>query len=69
MDTQKLKEYLSRIAQLEAEKKELDRDIAQIYHEAEGNGIEVFKLKAAVKLTKMKRKDREALAEMDDILD
>ena len=69
MDTQKLKEYLSRIAQLEAEKKELDRDIAQIYHEAEENGIEVCKLKAAVKLTKMKRKDRDALAEMADILE
>ena len=68
MDTQKLKEYLSRISQLEAEKKELDRDIAQVYHEAEDEGIETCKLKAAVKLSKMKRKDRDALTEMAVII-
>lgn len=69
MDTVKLKNYLSRIAQLEAEKRELDKDILQVYHDAEGDGIEICKLKAAVKLTKMKRKDRDALTEMADILE
>lgn len=69
MDTTKLKEFLSRIAQLESEKRELDRDILQVYHQAEEEGIEIYKLKAAVKLTKMKRKDRDALTEMADILD
>lgn len=69
MDTVKLKEYLSKIAQLEAEKKELDKDILQVYHNAETDGIPVVKLKAAVKLSKMKRRDREALEEVADILD
>ena len=35
MDTKKLKDYLSKIAQLEAEKSELNRDIKQVYMDAE----------------------------------
>lgn len=69
MDTKKLKDYLSKIAQLEAEKKELDKDIIQVYHDAEKDGVPVVNLKAAVKLSKMKRRDREALEEVADIID
>lgn len=69
MDTKKLKDYLSKIAQLEAEKKEIDRDIVQVYQDAEKDGVPVINLKAAVKLSKMKRRDREALEEVADILD
>lgn len=69
MDTVKLKNYLSKIAQLEMEKKELDKDIAQVYIEAEKDGVPTVSLKAAVKLSKMKRRDREALEEVADILD
>lgn len=69
MDPIKLKDYLAKIAQLESEKKELDRDIARVYSDAEIDGLPVIKLKAAVKLSKMKRRDREALEEVADILD
>lgn len=69
MDTKKLKDYLSKIAQLEAEKKEIDRDIVRVYQDAEKDGVPVINLKAAVKLSKMKRRDREALEEVADILD
>lgn len=69
MDTVKLKNYLSKIAQLESEKKEIDRDIIQVYHDAEKDGVPVINLKAAVKLSKMKRRDREALEEVADIID
>jgi len=69
MDTQKLKDYLSKISQFEMEKKEIDRDIAQVYQDAEKDGIPVITLKAAVKLTKMKRRDREAMEEVADIID
>lgn len=69
MDKQKLKEYLSRVSQLEMEKKEIDKDITQVYLEAEKDGVPIITLKAAVKLSKMKRRDREALEEVADILD
>ena len=69
MDTKKLKDYLSKIAQLESEKKEIDRDIIQVYHDAEKDGVPIINLKAAVKLSKMKRRDREALEEVADIID
>lgn len=69
MDTKKLKEYLSKIAQLEAEKTELNRDIKQVYADAEKDGVPVVTLKAAVKLSKMKRREREAIEEVSDIID
>ena len=69
MDTKKLKEYLSRIAQLESEKTELNRDIKQVYADAEKDGVPVVTLKAAVKLSKMKRREREAMEEVSDIID
>ena len=68
MDTKKLKDYLAKIAQLESEKKELDKDIAQVYHNAEADGVPTVTLKAAVKLSKMKRRDREAMEEVADII-
>lgn len=69
MDTIKLKNYLSKISQLESEKAELNRDIKQVYADAEKDGVPVVKLKAAVKLSKMKRKEREAMEEVSDIID
>lgn len=69
MDKTKLKEYLSKIAQLESEKSELNRDIKQIYLEAEKDGVPIVTLKAAVKLSKMKRREREAIEEVSDIID
>lgn len=69
MDTKKLKDYLAKIAQFEMEKKEIDRDIAQVYQDAEKDGVPIISLKAAVKLSKMKRRDREALEEVADIID
>ena len=69
MDKQKLKEFLAKIAQFEMEKKEIDRDIAQVYQNAEKDGIPIVTLKAAVKLSKMKRREREAMEEVADIVD
>lgn len=69
MDSIKLKNYLSKIAQLEAEKTELNRDIKQVYADAEKDGVPVVTLKAAVKLSKMKRREREAMEEVSDIID
>ena len=69
MDTKKLKDYLSKISQLESEKTELNRDIKQVYADAEMDGIPVITLKAAVKLSKMKRREREAIEEVSDIID
>ena len=69
MDTKKLKDYLSKIAQLEAEKSELNRDIKQVYMDAEKDGVPIVTLKVAVKLSKMKRREREAIEEVSAIVD
>lgn len=69
MDKQKIKTYLERIIQLEDEKKELNRDIKQVYVNATHDGVNETELKMAVKLSKMKRKERDALKTVDEILD
>lgn len=69
IDTKKLKDYLSKIAQLEAEKIELNRDIKQAYVDAEKDGIPAVKLKAAVKLSKMKSDERCAIEDMLYVVD
>lgn len=69
MDKQKIKTYLERIIQLEDEKKELNRDIKQVYANATNDGVDETELKMAVKLSKMKRKERDALKTVDEILD
>lgn len=69
MDTAKLKKYLERIANLEHEKTELNRDIKQVYVEAQNDGVKVVELKMAVKLSKMKHREREALDAVKDVVD
>lgn len=55
----KFKQIIERIERLEEEKKELGRDINQIYAEAKGQGYDVKAMRAVIKLRKMSRIDRD----------
>lgn len=55
----KFKQIIERIERLEEEKKEIGRDINQIYAEAKGQGYDVKAMRAVIKLRKMSRIDRD----------
>jgi uncharacterized protein (UPF0335 family) len=61
-----LRGVVSRIEQLEEEKKGLGDDIRDIYTEAKGSGFDIKALRTIVRLRKMKEGDR---AEQESILD
>jgi uncharacterized protein (UPF0335 family) len=61
-----LKAFVERVERLEEEKKELSDDIKDVFLEAKGNGFDVKALRAVIKLRK---KDREVLAEEKAFLD
>ena len=61
-----LKQYINKIEKLENEKADIAEDIKQVYDEAKGNG---FDSKIMKKVLKLKRMDRDSLAEEEAILD
>lgn len=60
-DAGKLQSFIDRIERLEEEKKELGRDINEIYSEAKGQGFDTKAIKHVIKLRKMMPADRQEL--------
>lgn len=63
---EQLKQYFSRIERLESEKAELSDDIKQVFDEAKANGFDTKIMKQVLKLKKL---DKNKLAEQDALLD
>lgn len=61
-----LKQYISRIERLESDKAEIADDIKQVYDEAKANGFDTKVMKQVMKLKKL---DKDSLAEQEAILD
>ncbi len=61
-----LKQYIDRIERLETEKSALLDDIKQVFDEAKANGFDVKTMKQIIKLRKL---DKNKLAEQDAILE
>ena len=61
-----LKQYISKIERLESDKADISDDINQVYDEAKANG---FDTKIMKKVVRLKRMDRDSLAEEEAILD
>jgi uncharacterized protein (UPF0335 family) len=61
-----LKQYIDRVERLESEKTALLDDIKQVFDEAKANGFDVKTMKQIVKLRKL---DKNKLAEQDAILE
>lgn len=59
INDEKFKQIIERIERLEEEKKEIGRDINEIYAEAKGQGYDVKAMRAVIKLRKMSRIDRD----------
>jgi uncharacterized protein (UPF0335 family) len=63
---EQLKAVVERIEKLEEEKKAISDDIRDVYAEAKGNGFDVKALRMVVR---MRKQDKEELAEQEAILD
>lgn len=61
-----LKQYISKIERLENDKAEISDDIKQVYDEAKANGFDTKIMKQVLRL---KKKDKDSLAEEEAILD
>lgn len=61
-----LKSIIERVERLEAERKELQTDIKEIYAEAKGNGYQPKIIRAIVRLRKLSLADR---AEQEELID
>ena len=61
-----LKQYVSRIERLESDKAEIADDIKQVFDEAKANGFDVKALRQVLKLKKL---DKDSLAEQEAMLD
>ena len=59
--------YIDRIERLEAEKKTIMADIAEVYKEAGGNGFDVKAMKDLIRIRKMEEADRNQREELLDI--
>lgn len=60
-DAGKLQAFIDRIERLEEEKKDLGRDINEVYSEAKGMGFDVKAMKHVIKLRQMMPADRQEL--------
>ena len=58
-DVNKLKLYVEKIENLEAEKVEIQENISDIFKQAKADGFDVKIMKKVIKLKKMKTEDRE----------
>ena len=61
-----LRQYVSRIERLESDKSEIADDMKQVFDEAKANGFDVKALRQVLKLKKL---DKDALAEQEAMLD
>lgn len=61
-----LRQYVSRIERLEADKAEIVDDMKQVFDEAKANGFDVKALRQVLKLKKL---DKDSLAEQEAMLD
>lgn len=61
-----LKQYISRIEKLESEKADLMDDLKQVFDEAKANGFDTKIMKQIIKLKKL---DKNKLAEQEAILE
>ncbi|PCJ29448.1 MAG: hypothetical protein COA94_01605 [Rickettsiales bacterium] len=61
-----LRQYISRIEKLESDKADIADDIKQVFDEAKANGFDTKIMKQVMKLRKL---DKESLAEQEAILD
>ena len=61
-----LKQYIERVERLEADKSEISDDIKQVFDEAKANGFDAKIMKQVIKLKKL---DKDSLAEQEAILD
>ncbi len=58
-DVNKLKLYVEKIENLEAEKVEIQENISDVFKQAKADGFDVKIMKKVIKLKKMKTEDRE----------
>lgn len=58
-DVNKLKLYVEKIENLEAEKVEVQENISDVFKQAKADGFDVKIMKKVIKLKKMKTEDRE----------
>ena len=61
-----LKQYISRIERLNSDKAEVADDIKQVFDEAKANGFDTKIMKQVIKLKKL---DKDSLAEQEAILE
>ncbi len=61
-----LKQYISRIERLESDKSDISDDLKQVFDEAKANGFDTKIMKQVIKLKKL---DKDSLAEQEAILD
>lgn len=61
-----LKQYVNRIERLESDKAEIADNIKQVFDEAKANGFDTKIMKQVLKLKKL---DKDSLAEQEAILD
>ncbi|MCP5369198.1 MAG: DUF2312 domain-containing protein [Rickettsiaceae bacterium] len=61
-----LKQYITKIERLESDKADIAEDIKQIYDEAKANGFDTKIMKQVLRL---KKKDKNSLAEEEAILE
>ena len=66
IDADQLKQYVSRIERLESDKADIADDIKQVFDEAKANGFDTKVMKQVMKLKKL---DKDSLAEQEAILD
>ena len=63
---EQLKQYISRIERLNSDKAEVSDDIKQVFDEAKANGFDIKIMKQVIKLKKL---DKDSLAEQEAILE
>ncbi len=63
---EQLKQYIDKIERLEQEKLEISENINEVFAEAKGNGFDTKAMKQVLKLRKL---DKNELAEQDAILE
>ncbi|RTK92471.1 MAG: DUF2312 domain-containing protein [Rickettsiales bacterium] len=63
---EQLKQYISKIERLESDKAEIADDIKQVFDEAKANGFDTKVMKQVMKLKKL---DKDSLAEQEAILE
>ena len=63
---EQLRQYISKIERLESDKAEIADNIKQVFDEAKSNGFDVKIMKQVIRLKKL---DRDSLAEQEAILE